>query len=155
MWISLMLCLLLPVTLLRPKAGLLVVVFLLPFMPRYLGIGIGEEGFALSPRRIAFIAFVSGLVVHAMFRADMLNRARMIVRSNQYFFTLIALVLLVRMVSTIVNATPVCSGRCDYYPGAGRRCAVTGELGGRRASDPCYSVGSAFCIGLYRISRSS
>lgn len=104
MWISLMLCLLLPVTLLRPKAGLLVVVFLLPFMPRYLGIGIGEEGFALSPRRIAFIAFVSGLVVHAMFRADMLNRARMIVRSNQYFFTLIALVLLVRMVSTVVNS---------------------------------------------------
>ena len=104
MWFSLTLCLLLPVTLLRPKVGLLAVVFLLPFMPRYLGIGIGEEGFALSPRRIAFIAFVSGLFVHAMFRADMLNRASVIVRSNKYFFVLIALVLLVRTFSTIVNS---------------------------------------------------
>lgn len=105
MWFSLTLCLLLPVTLLRPKVGLLAVVFLLPFMPRYLGIGIGEEGFALSPRRIAFIAFTLGLMVHAMLRVDMLHRANLIVRSNKFFFVLIALAIAVRLLSTIINSS--------------------------------------------------
>lgn len=106
MWFSLILVLLLPLTLVRPKVALIAVVFLLPFLPRYLGIGIGEEGFALSPRRVVFIAFISGLIVQAAFRQDLLLRAAAIIRENSVFLKLIAGVIVVRALSTILNSGP-------------------------------------------------
>jgi O-antigen ligase len=104
MWFSLMLCLILPLTLARPKAALFVLVFLLAFMPRYLGIGLGDEGFALSPRRIALIAFSVGLLLQMMFRVDSLNRFGAVVSRNKFIFALLLSGMLVRFVSTSINA---------------------------------------------------
>jgi hypothetical protein len=104
MWLSLTLCLLLPVTLLRPKLGLVTLVFLLAFMPRYLGIGLGDEGFALSPRRIALLAFAGGMLTHMIFREDMLNRAALVVNAHRLIVALIVISVLVRALSTALNS---------------------------------------------------
>lgn len=102
--LSLLLILLLPLTILRPKAGIYCLVFLLPFMPRYLGWGIGEEGFALSPRRIATIACFIGLAAVLMLRSRLADRIFLVIKENKLLVLLLLLLYLAKLAATALNS---------------------------------------------------
>lgn len=90
-------------TFFRQKAGLIFLVFALAFTPRYLGWGIGEAGFAATPKRMAIMAFAISLAFVYLLRPGILDNARDILKSNRYLVLIVALMFLVKLVATIVG----------------------------------------------------
>jgi len=95
---------LLPLTVVRPRAGIYLLTFLLPFMPRYLGWGIGEEGLALSPRRIATFACLLGLAGLLILRSGLVDRLIVFMRQNKFFFLILLALYVAKASATVVNS---------------------------------------------------
>ncbi len=95
---------LLPLTFVRPRAGIYLLTFLLPFMPRYLGWGVGEEGFALSPRRIATLACLLGLAGVLMLRSGLVDRLIAFMRQNKFFVLVLLALYVAKASATVINS---------------------------------------------------
>lgn len=104
MFTLLILIVLLPLVMLRPKVGLVVLVFLLAFMPRYVGIGVGEAGFALTPRRVAMFATVAALAAAFLVQPAVFARLSGFLRENRWLIVLFVAMYAVKLAATLVNS---------------------------------------------------
>jgi len=96
--------LLLPLTLVRPKAGAILLVFLLAFMPRYVGLGVSEAGFALTPRRVAVITTAIALAGVYLVRPGIFAGLPALMRENRNLLVLLLLIFGTKLVATLVNS---------------------------------------------------
>lgn len=104
MFVLLILATVLPLMLLRPRIGVIALIFLLAFMPRYLGLGIGDAGFALSPKRVAIIATLFALTGAYLVRPSIFAGAWSIVRQNLNLIVLLLLMFGTKLIATLLNS---------------------------------------------------
>lgn len=75
-------------------------VFLIPFLPKYLGLGVGSEGFALSLRRLLMmILFMSFVVSFLQNREYISQRILLIYQQNKILINLLLLFFVVKVIS--------------------------------------------------------
>lgn len=90
----------------RPKYAFYGFLFLLPFLPRYLGIGVGEEGFALSVRRILAGMIAAVFVAYLLMRPNAISKIQRMIENRRVFSFMVVLTLIyaAKTISTIANS---------------------------------------------------
>ncbi len=82
------------------KFSYLFFVFLIPFLPKYIGFGVGSEGFSLSLKRILlmllFMAFLLSIIQNKEYIFD---RISTVYRQNKLLINLLLLVFILQVVS--------------------------------------------------------
>lgn len=79
-------------------------IFLIPFLPRYIGLGVGEEGFSLSLVRILLmILFILFIVSFTQNSKYILNRTVLIYQKNKLLINIILLFFLLKIISLVLN----------------------------------------------------
>jgi len=80
-------------------------VFLIPFLPKYIGFGVGGEGFALSLKRILLmILFMWTAVSFTQHREHITKRIFLVYRQNKLLINLLLLFFAIKIFSLTINS---------------------------------------------------
>lgn len=80
-------------------------IFLIPFLPRYIGLGVGEEGFSLSLIRILLmILFISFVISFTQNKGYILNRILLVYQKNKILINTLLLLFLLKIISLLLNS---------------------------------------------------
>lgn len=80
-------------------------VFLIPFLPKYIGFGVGGEGFALSLKRILLmILFMSIVLSFTQNSIYIYKRVSQVYRQNKILINLLLLFFVIKVVSLSLNS---------------------------------------------------
>jgi hypothetical protein len=80
-------------------------IFLIPFLPKYIGFGVGSEGFALSLKRILFmIIFMWTAVSFTQNREYISGRIMLVYQYNKMLVNLLLLLFLLKIFSLSINS---------------------------------------------------
>jgi len=80
-------------------------VFLIPFLPKYIGLGVGSEGFALSLKRILLmILFMWTAVSFTQHREHITKRIFLVYRQNKLLINLLLLLFAIKIFSLTINS---------------------------------------------------
>lgn len=80
-------------------------VFLIPFLPKYIGFGVGGEGFALSLQRILLlILFISAFVSFMQNSKYILKRISLVYQQNKILINLLLVLFVIKVVSLSLNS---------------------------------------------------
>ncbi len=102
--IALGLCLLFFLGAYKVKRTYYALIFLYPFLPHYIGFGIGSEGFALSLNRVFIsILFLASIVFLLQNRRVTVKIANEICRRNQGLILMMCILFLIKILSVSVN----------------------------------------------------
>ncbi len=79
-------------------------IFLIPFLPRYIGLGVGSEGFSLSLVRILLmIVFMSFAVSFMLNREYIIDRILLVYQKNKILINTLLLLFLLKIISLLLN----------------------------------------------------
>ena len=80
-------------------------IFLIPFMPEYLGFGIGSEGFSLSLKRIfLIILFMSSALLFTQKSNHMLKQVSQVYQQNRLLINALLLFFVIKIISLSLNS---------------------------------------------------
>lgn len=83
-------------------------IFLLPFLPPYLGLGAGSEGFAISLRRILMMILFMSFVISFMQNSEyILKRISLAYQHNKILINTLLLFLVVKVISLTLNSREI------------------------------------------------
>ena len=86
-------------------------VFLIPFLPKYIGFGVGSEGFSLSLERILLtILFMAAALLFTQHSKHMVKRILLVYHQNKMLVNLLLLLFVFKVFSLLLN-----SGELSLY----------------------------------------
>jgi hypothetical protein len=89
----------------RLRSAYFLFVFLIPFMPKYIGFGVGSEGFALSLSRILLmILLMWTAIAFVQNKASITHRISFIYQQNKRLINLFILFFLIKIFSLTINS---------------------------------------------------
>ncbi len=92
----------------RLKFAFFLFVFLIPFLPKYIGLGVGGEGFALSLKRILLMILFVFLSLSFMQNSKyILKRVSLVYQQNKILVNLFILYFLIKILSLTLNSREV------------------------------------------------
>lgn len=79
-------------------------IFLIPFLPRYIGLGVGKEGFSLSLIRILLMILFMLFAVSFMQNSKFIfNRILLVYQKNKLLINILLLFFLLKVISLVLN----------------------------------------------------
>lgn len=82
-------------------------IFLLPFLPRYIGFGIGQEGSSLSLKRILLLVLLGVTSLFLLQQRKYLSRVFKVLKANKLLVWIFISVMFIQLASIIINGIAI------------------------------------------------